>query len=215
MDGILRQEFELIQGLIVLEGPVGIQPQFHLMERETLTDTFDQVQFLIEVDGTDLQFHTPEPLLQFLLHPLQHLLIAAHPHESVDGNPHLTATEGRVEQPIAMLQIQPCRLKSEQHRRIVSQVIIRYLSRLTHRLTHLTEYLLVRLVAHGVAAQIRQRSTFPYPFTHTIRQTDIPHSSLRIHTPRRPRRLLEMQCLLFYFVFIHMLQIFNFLDIRT
>ena len=67
------------------------------MERESFTDTFDQIKLLIEVDGTNLQFHAAETLFKFLFHTLQHLLIAAHPHQSIDGNTYLTTGKGGVE----------------------------------------------------------------------------------------------------------------------
>ena len=124
VDGVLRQEFQLIQRLLVLKGSVGIESQFHLMMREPFTDALHQIQFLVEVDGADLQFHATEALLQFLLHTLQHLLIAAHPHQSVDGNPHLAATERRIKQPIAIRHIQPRRFQSKKHRRILPPRII-------------------------------------------------------------------------------------------
>ena len=80
MDGILRQQFEFIERLIEREGTVGIESQLYLMEREPFTDTLHQIQFLVEVDGPNLQFHTVETFLQLLLHALQHLLMVAHPH---------------------------------------------------------------------------------------------------------------------------------------
>ena len=73
------------------------------MEGESLTDALDQIQLALEVDGSDFQFHTTEALLQLLLHTLQHLLVTAHPHQTVDGNPHLATTERRIEQHARLL----------------------------------------------------------------------------------------------------------------
>ena len=45
-----------------VERAVGIQAQLHLVVAETLADAFDEVKFIVEVDGTDLQFDTPAGL---------------------------------------------------------------------------------------------------------------------------------------------------------
>ena len=63
-----------------------------------------QVHLGIEVDGPNLQFDTAEALLQLLLHALVHLLVAAHPHQSVDGDTLLTPTEGGVEQAVRSMR---------------------------------------------------------------------------------------------------------------
>ena len=68
------------------------------MVAETLADAFDEVKFIVEVDGTDLQFDTTEPLRQLFLHALQHLVVVAHPYEAVDGYAHLTTGKSGVEQ---------------------------------------------------------------------------------------------------------------------
>ena len=121
MDGVLREEFEFVECFLEGEGTVGIEPQFHLMELEPLSDALHQVEFLFEVDGTNLQFHTTETLLQFLFHALQHLLIVAHPYEPIDGDAYLTTTERRIKKPVTSFQIQKCRFESEKHRGIVAE----------------------------------------------------------------------------------------------
>ena len=66
------------------------------MITETTTYLLDEFQFGIKVDSTNLQLYTVESLFQLFLNALLHLLKGTHPHESVDGNPHLTTTESRI-----------------------------------------------------------------------------------------------------------------------
>ena len=98
VDGILGEEFQFIEGFFILERAIGIKAQFYLMEGEAVADTTDEVELLFEVDGTDLEFHTTEAFLQFFFEALEHLIVTAHPHESVDGNTFFAPTEGGVEE---------------------------------------------------------------------------------------------------------------------
>ena len=124
MDGILRKQLEFVESLVVLEASVGIQPQFYLVEGEAFADSLHQIQFLLKVDGTHLQFHASEALLQLLLQPLEHLVVASHPNQAIDRNALLAAAEGGVEEPVAALQVEQSRLQSEEHRGIGAQGLV-------------------------------------------------------------------------------------------
>ena len=100
MDGVLREQLQLVECLIEGEGTIGIQPQLDLMEGEALTDALHQLQLLVEVDGANLEFHTAKALFQLLFQSLEHLVVVAHPHQSIDGDAHLATTEGCVEQEV-------------------------------------------------------------------------------------------------------------------
>ena len=54
------QPFQLVQGFRRSKSPVGIHPEFHLASRKMPTDETQQVQFLLETDGTDFQLDTTE-----------------------------------------------------------------------------------------------------------------------------------------------------------
>ena len=147
------------------------------MVREPLTDPFHQVELLVEVDGTDLQFHATEALCQLLLQALEHLLVTAHPHQSVDGDAHLTATEGGVEEAVAALEVTQGGLESEEHRGVVAQRLGIELSGLTEGLTELSQALLIEGLREGVAAQVGQWCTFAHAVFRTV---------LEVHEPDGP-----------------------------
>ena len=83
------------------------------MEREAVAYTLDKVEFLVEVDGSNLEFDTAKAFFQFLFHALEHLVVVAHPDEAVDGNAYLTTTKSGVKHDVAMLQIEQGGLKSK------------------------------------------------------------------------------------------------------
>jgi hypothetical protein len=122
MDGVLRKELEFIEGVFVGEGAVSIETEFDFVEREPIPDSFDEVEFLVEVDGTDLKLDAAEASLQFLLHTLKHFLVIAHPDEAVDGDADLATRKSGVEEAVAMLEIQQSRLQAEKHRGVVAEV---------------------------------------------------------------------------------------------
>ena len=191
MDGILRQQFEFIERLIEREGTVGIEPQLYLMEREPFADTFHQIQFLVEVDGPNLQFHTVETFLQLLLHALQHLFVVAHPHQTVDGDTLFTATEGIVEQPFSALEMQESRLESKAHRGIVAKCLIVEYTCMTKRRTETVEHL--RIARYGITTEIRERCTLAHACALTLRQRHEPTGACGVNATRRASRLFEME----------------------
>ena len=85
------------------------------MEGETITNTLDEVEFLIEVDGADFEFDAAEALLQFLLHTTEHLLVIAHPDEAVDGNAYFATREGGIEETVAILEIEQRHFQAKEH----------------------------------------------------------------------------------------------------
>ena len=128
------------------------------METEALADTAYQLQLLLKVDGTNLEFHATETLLQFLLQALQHLVVVAHPHEAVDGYAHLAARESSIEKQTSSFflltsYIQKCRLESEEHRGIVAHRLVVYLSRPFHLVAESPQHFAV--VRMGITAEVR------------------------------------------------------------
>ena len=115
VQGILRQQLQLVQGLVVRERPVGIDAQLQFARSKALADALQQRQLVVESDGAYLQLHTVEALLQLRLDALPHLVERAHPHQSVDGYARLAATERRVEQAAATPQVQQGGLQAEEH----------------------------------------------------------------------------------------------------
>ena len=193
MDRVLREQFEFIECLFVFEGAVGIETQFHLMEGEAIPDAFHEIQFLFEVDGTDLQFHTTETFLQFLFHPLEHLVIASHPHESVDGDAFFTTTKGGVKEQVAIPEVQQRRLQAEAHRGVRAKGIDIDIAFLTEVLTEAIEFRFIRLIGQSIATQVGQWGTLAHTCPFTISEMNQPDLPGSINPARCPRRLLEMQ----------------------
>ena len=197
VDGILRQEFQFIQSFLKLKCPVGIKPKLHLMEREPVTYAFDEIELLLEIDGTNLEFHTAETLFQFLFHALEHLVVVAHPHKTVDGDTHLAPRKSRIKENTLLLtlQIHYCRLETEEHRGISAYRFIVNLTCFTQRLAEVIEHF--RIVGTGVTTQIGQWSTLPHSLTLTVGEIHKPTLSGGIDTTRGSCGLLEMERSLF------------------
>ena len=137
VNGILRQQFKSVEGFVGRESAIGIEPQLHFLSREALTNALHQIKLLLKIDSTHLQFYTAETLFQFLFHATEHLLIRAHPHQSVDGNALFTMSKRCIEKHTFSIipltpHIQQRRLQSEEHRGIVTHGLIGYLARLLH-----------------------------------------------------------------------------------
>jgi len=156
VDGILRQQLQPIKSLVGTEAAIGIEPQLHLTTREALANATHQIELTVEVDSPHLQFHTTEALRELILHTAQHLLVAAHPHQSVDGDALLTASEGRVEQ-LWRAETQHGGLQAKEHGGIVAHGLIVYLARSLHLIAKATQHL--GIVGTGIAAQVGQRCT--------------------------------------------------------
>ena len=145
------------------------------MMRETFTYLLYQIKLLLKVDGTNLQLNTTEPKFQFLLHALQHLLVVAHPHQSVDGDTNLTPRESIIEQLITILQIKQSRFQSKQHRWIVAHGFIVYLTSHTKHLAKLMQLRHVDIIAHSITTQVGQWCTLTHSMTLTIAQMYKPY----------------------------------------
>ena len=197
VDVVLRQQFELIERILVREGAVGIDAQFHLVVGETLTDALYQVQLMVKVDGTNLQLHTAEALFQLLLHALKHLLVGAHPDKTIDGNARLSTTESRIEEEWKVKgggwKVEGLHggFQSEEHGGVVTQCFVRNLSRLLHLVTEATQHL--GIVGNIVARQLRQRGTLADARPLSVRDADKPATPLGIYTATRACRLFEME----------------------
>jgi hypothetical protein len=137
VDIILRQQLQLIECLIIGESAIGIHTELHLVEGEAISDTFNKVEFLIEVDGTDLEFDATETFCQFLFEALEHLFVVAHPNETVDGNADFATGESGVEETMAILEIQQGGFEAEEHRGVVAERVVVDFARLTEVLTYL------------------------------------------------------------------------------
>ena len=139
-----------------------------------------------------------ETLCEFLFHALLHLVERPHPYQAIDGDTHLAATEGSVEQPFAIPQIQQGRLHAKKHGRIVAHrfIEIRYglvtLLDGGHKLIALhAEFLTI--VWNIVLAQLGQRGTLAHPYPLAIRQTNQPYIARRIDPTAGACGLLEVQ----------------------
>ncbi len=89
----------------------------------------DEREFAFEVDGPDLQFDAAETVVHLPFKPLQHLLIVAHPHESVDDDTFLSSAEGGVPKGGgAALEVEQGRLKAKEHGGIGAHQCVVYLS---------------------------------------------------------------------------------------
>mgnify|MGYP001523746012 CR=1 FL=1 len=62
-------------------------------------------EFPVEIDSDDLQLDAAEALLHLFLYLFQHVLIIAHPDQSVNGDARLPPREGRVVMPPTTLFI--------------------------------------------------------------------------------------------------------------
>jgi hypothetical protein len=137
MDIILRQQLKFIQCLVIGESAIGIHTELHLVEGEAISNTFDEVEFLVKIDGADLEFDAAEAFCQFLFETLEHLFVVTHPDEAVDGDTDLTAREGRIKQTIAILEIQQGGFQAEEHGGVVAESVVVDFARLTEIVANL------------------------------------------------------------------------------
>ena len=80
-----------------------------------------EFEFILKADGTNLEFHAVESLVEFLVEPLGHLFEIAHPYQSVDGDSLFSPAEWGVEDDVTRLQMEHGGFQSEEHRWIVAQ----------------------------------------------------------------------------------------------
>ncbi len=108
---------------------------------------------LTEFDGANLQLHAVESALQLLLQSGEHLVVGAHPYQSVDGDTLLAPCEGRVRSRLARYD-RPCRhidsgalteevgkggLQSEGDAGVGTYHVVGYAPHLFHHLAHPSE----------------------------------------------------------------------------
>ena len=98
MNIILSQSLQLTHGILWQKTTIGIHSQFYLFLGIDITNALDEIEFLEEINGTNLQFHTMETRLELLLQSCQHLLVSTHPYQSVDGDTLFSFSERRVEE---------------------------------------------------------------------------------------------------------------------
>ena len=151
---ILREQFQFIQCLVKFKSPIRIHAQFQFTRSEAFTNLFQQFQFRLEVDGTYLQFDASEPLFQFLLDALLHLVERTHPHQSVDRNGESLALRIFLQRgSYRRFQIFQCRFHTKEHRGIVAHRFIVYLPCSLHVVTERPQsFTIVRYV---VTTQLR------------------------------------------------------------
>ena len=173
VDVVLCQGFQSAHGIFGREATVGIHAQLYLLLAVHLAYALDEVELLEEVDGANLQFHAVESALQLLLQSGEHLVVGAHPYQSVDGDALLAPCEGRV---VEACQVRrPCRhidsgalteevgkggLQSEGDAGVGTYHVVGYAPHLFHHLAHLSERELV--FGLGVTAQVGQGGTFAH-----------------------------------------------------
>ena len=145
VDVVLRKLFETLQRTVGSESAVGVYAQLNLFFRESAAYMAHKVEFAVEVDGANLQLHTSEAGTHLLLQALQHLLVVAHPHQSVYRYACLATSETVVEQHAcaATLEVEQSRLKSEQNRRIRTQSVVADVALLLYDAAKLMKTLLI------------------------------------------------------------------------
>jgi len=74
--------------------------------------------------GPHLQLQAVEALFQLLLQAAEHLVVAAHPYQPIDGDTLLASAEGGVEEAVATLQVEQGRLQAEEHRGVGAQGLV-------------------------------------------------------------------------------------------
>ena len=203
MNVVACQQPELVEGFVGSESAVGIHAQLYLLFAETLADATNQAQFLIEVDGSDLQFDASEPRIHLLFHARKHLVERSHPHQSVDGNAFLAACEGGVEESVgAGMEVLQGGLQSEEHGGEGSQTVVVDHARSTELVADGAQ--LGAIIGNVVATELWQRCTLAHSAPSVVvGQGQEPRPPRCIHTARGARRLLEMEQALLYLNSIH------------
>ena len=197
VDVVLRKLFETLQRTVGSESAVGVYAQLNLFFRESAAYMAHKVEFAVEVDGANLQFDASEAGTHLLLQALQHLLVVAHPHQSVDRYACLATSETVVEQHTcaATLEVEQSRLKSEQNRRIRTQSVVADVALLLYDAAKLMKTLLI--FGRSVAAQVGQRRTFAHALhtgTCVVGSRDEPRLARGVNAARRSGRLFEVEC---------------------
>ena len=98
MNVVFSQSLQLTHRILRQEATISIYTQLYLLLGIHITDALDEIKFLEEINGTNLQFHAMETRLEFLLQSRQHLFIGSHPNQSVDCDAFFTSSERRFEE---------------------------------------------------------------------------------------------------------------------
>ena len=96
MNIILCQSLQLTHCILRQEASIGIYTQLNLLLGINIADALDEIEFLEEIDGTNLQFHTMETSLKLFLQSCQHLFVSTHPYQSIDSDTLFSSSERRV-----------------------------------------------------------------------------------------------------------------------
>ena len=198
VDMVAAQLFQSARCFVHRKTTVGINAQFDSFGREASAQATDEVQFTLEINSPNLQFHTMEALTEFCLHSLHHLIVRPHPNEAVDGNSLRATRERRVVE----LEIMPRErgfgrakghFKTEEDGRVRAKGLRIEPSSLHHLATDTPQRCFV--IAVVVATQIGERGTLSQSASYTpfsfIGEIEIPHLPLFVNTARSTRRLLK------------------------
>ena len=196
MDAESGQASEFVHGLVGREGPVGIHTQLDAVAAVSVAQTTNQGHFIVKIDGSYLDFHTREALIEFQFQAPTHRVKIAHPHQAVDGNAFLATGKRRVGQGCraSTVELVPCRLESEKHRRTVAQGIDINTATGAHIVAMMTQHRVI--VGQVVTTEMRQRCAFPHPDDARqviAREVDKAAHTRGVNTARSARRLLEMK----------------------
>ena len=187
--------FSLSKASAGAKSPVGIHPEFHLASRKMPTDETQQVQFLLETDGTDFQLDTTEAGFQLFPDLPVHGIMVAHPYQPVDADTLFTARKGRIPQGIRpSFEMAQSRLQPKQHGGVFPPPFRIDLPRTSHLRAYPAQHAFV--IRQIVYTQLRQGSAFAPSLasrTGSGCHPDVPRPPLRVHSPRRARRLFEME----------------------
>ena len=203
LNGVDVKTCELLKtlhGVVGSEAAIGIDAQLYLFLGESGTNVAYKVKLLVKVDRPNLQFHTSEPGLHFLLQPREHLVIATHPHQAVNGNALLAACERRVEEHVASaLKAEQGRLQTKQDRRIRAQHVVVYLARKAEHVAHRIENAFI--LGYGITAEVWQRRTLSHALAVGLFGRGYgyePRLACGVDAPRCSCRLFKMQRARFY-----------------
>ena len=123
---VASQLFESARNVLECESAVGVDTQFYLFLCESLAYMTYQVKFAIEFDSTDFQLHTVESCFHFRFQSGKHLVMTAHPYQSVYCYTFLATCEWSVEEHAlsAVLQVGHGCLYTKKYGRIGAQHVV-------------------------------------------------------------------------------------------
>ena len=117
-----RSEFaEAGEGLVGGEGAVGVEAYLERVGREAGTEEGDEAEFVVPIEGANLELDAAEAGEDFLLGLLEHSVVGVHPYEAVGGDAFLAAGEGRLIEEGRLAQVVEGGLEGEEEGRISPQ----------------------------------------------------------------------------------------------